>query len=455
MNTGSTIVAPATGSGEGGIGILRISGDRAESSLKRFFRPSRKVEAFESHRLYHGYMLDREEKRLDEVMAVLMRAPHSYTREDVVEIHCHGGALVMQSLLDLYLEEGLVLASPGEFTLRAFLNGRIDLAEAEGVIDLIRARSEGARVLALQQMEGKLSRLIYAFRERLLDVLVEIEAHIDFPDEDLDLSSNQRLAGEISSLLGDVRALLDSFDNGRVLREGVSVLILGRPNVGKSSLLNALLGEARAIVTDTPGTTRDVLEENLRLDGLPIKLIDTAGVRDSDDPIEREGVKRARAKVEQADLVLFVLDGGRCVEDDDLQAVQACAQKRTLVVVNKCDLGRPQLPTPLADFSHCHVSVHSGEGLDRLKEFIVETFTGETGGDSRETVMIADRRHREALLRAQTALGEAVGGLGGGASLELVAIDLREALAGLEIITGQSAPEEVLERIFSQFCIGK
>ncbi|MBE0599646.1 MAG: tRNA uridine-5-carboxymethylaminomethyl(34) synthesis GTPase MnmE, partial [Desulfuromonadales bacterium] len=311
-----TIVAPATPPGEGGIGILRLSGPRAAEILQSFFRPSRGSGPLASHRLYHGRLITRQGICADEVMAVVMRAPRSYTREDVAEIHCHGGPQVMRRLLDLFIESGIRLARPGEFTLRAFLNGRLDLAQAEAVIAVIRSASEAASQVALQQLAGKLSQAIHTIRDQLVEVLALIETEVDFPEDELELPSRQALQERVEVARGEIDQLLASFDTGRTLREGMAVLILGKPNVGKSSLLNALLGEARAIVNPAPGTTRDTIEENLNLGGIPLRLVDTAGIRHTTDPIEAEGVRRARAKIPSADLVLLVVDGSQAPDGD-------------------------------------------------------------------------------------------------------------------------------------------
>ena len=303
-----TIVAPVTPPGEGGVGIVRLSGPQAVTYLKESFRCKTKHEEFESHRLYYGQLFNTHEVRLDEVLAVVMRSPRSYTGEDVVEVHCHGGIQIMRSVLDLFLAAGARMAAPGEFTQRAFLHGRLDLSQAEAVVDVIKARSERSGQVALDQLEGHLSRKIYAYSDQLKSALALLEAHIDFPDDEvgsLDLSS---LVEPIRGQVDEMVALANSFDVGRVLREGVSILILGRPNVGKSSLMNALLGESRAIVTSVAGTTRDTLEESLVLAGFPVRLIDAAGVRETDDPIEKEGVRRASSKARSADLILLVVD---------------------------------------------------------------------------------------------------------------------------------------------------
>lgn len=450
-----TIVAPATPSGEGGIGIVRLSGPQAETVLETFFKPGRKVARFESHRLYHGHMVDRDGRILDEVMAVLMRRPRSYTREDVAEIHCHGGPQVMRRLLDLCIDAGLRLARPGEFTLRAFLNGRLDLAQAEAVIDVIRSASEAACHVALGQLEGKLSGVLHRLREQLVEVLALVEAHVDFPEDDIEHPDQQRLRLEVVAVQRDIEKLLAGFDAGRTLREGISVLILGKPNVGKSSLLNALLGEARAIVTSIAGTTRDTIEENLALGGIPLRLIDTAGIRQTIDPIEAEGVRRARSKVPAADLVLLVVDGSRPLDADDLLAFEACREANTLLVVNKGDLPLIPLPPSFVTLPQVAVSAQSGEGVARLRDAISAIFLHRPGGEGPESVLLSDRRHREALVRAAGALDHFLAGLAAQFPPELLALEVREALQAIGEVTGETTPEEVLDHIFSRFCIGK
>jgi tRNA modification GTPase len=349
-----TIIAPVTPPGEGGVGIIRLSGLLAEPALLRFFYPSRRAATLTSHRLYHGHLRSEAGELVDEVLAVVMRAPYSFTREDVAEIHCHGGPLVMQRILDLFLENGGVrLARPGEFTQRAFLNGRLDLTQAEAVIDVIRSRSDAARGVAMRQLEGRLSKAIHQIRSVLVDLLATVEAHIDFPEEDIELPDQQHLTAGGRNVLTSIDRLLATFEEGRVLREGLSVLILGRPNVGKSSLLNALLGEARAIVTDVPGTTRDTIEESFSLCGLPLRLVDTAGIRSTVDPVEAEGVRRAKQKVVSADLVLLVIDGSVSSGEEDLLALEACSNSRLLLVVNKSDLPPAPLSSRSPPFRWC------------------------------------------------------------------------------------------------------
>ena len=449
-----TIVAPVTPAGEGGVGIVRLSGSQAEALLRRLFRPHRAVERFTSHRLYYGTAVAAGGEALDEILAVVMRGPHSYTREDVAELHCHGGPLVMRRILDSCIAAGARLARPGEFTLRAFLNGRLDLSQAEGVIDLIRARSEDAGRLALQQVQGRLSRSLLEFRDGLTDLLALVETHIDFPDEDLELPVGSQLHRQAEEILARMDALLATFDTGRLLREGIAILLLGRPNVGKSSLLNALLDEDRAIVTSIPGTTRDTIEEKLVIGGLPVRLIDTAGIRATRDPIESEGVRRAREKVLSADLVLLVLDGSGPTEEDDLLALAACGEAPTLLVINKSDLVETPLSGTFQALPQVRVSARTGAGVEALRCRIVDHFH-QPSAESREDFLLNDRRHLEALLRSRAALASFIEGSAAGQATELLAIELREALDGLGEITGETTTDQVLDRIFSRFCIGK
>lgn len=450
-----TIVAPATSSGEGGIGIIRISGPSAEETLLRYFHPSGNTTSLLSHHLYHGRFLSPEGMLIDEVMAVLMRAPKSYTREDVVEVHCHGGALVMRRILNHFIDCGLRLARPGEFTLRAFLNGRIDLTRAEAVIDIIRSRSDAASQVALQQLEGRLSAAISRFRDDIIDILAEIETHVDFSDDDIEHTDYGFLQSRAKKVKAGMDHLLATFETGRTLREGLSVLILGRPNAGKSSLMNALLGESRAIVTEVPGTTRDTIEENLTLGSLPLRLIDTAGIRHTDDLVELEGVRRARLKVISSDLVLLVVDGSHPLEREDFLAFEACRDVRILLVINKSDLPQISLTPPFSSLPSIAVSAYTGEGMTELRSAIENIFYNVQEGENRESVMLSDRRHREALLRSRQSLDRFLVGTFEDLSAEFLALELREALQSLGEITGETVPDEILDRIFSRFCIGK
>jgi tRNA modification GTPase len=451
-----TIVAPVTPPGEGGVGIVRLSGPKAVDFLGKNFHGKVNVAGMESHKLYHGHLLTSGGERVDEVLAVTMRAPRSYTGEDVVEVHCHGGLQVLRSVLDLFLDIGARMAGPGEFTQRAFLNGRLDLAQAEAVIEVIRARSERASRVALDQLDGRLSREIYKFSEQLKQSLALLEAHIDFPDDEVGALDLSLLLDPLRQISCQVEALAGSFDVGRVLREGVNVLILGRPNVGKSSLMNAILGESRAIVNESAGTTRDTLEEQLVLAGFPVRLVDAAGVRDTDDPVEQEGVRRAREKATAADLILMVVDGSSLLTDQDMLALELCQPDKTLVVVNKSDQAQNCELESLADFP-CRVAVSAkyNLGLDELSAAILEILKSDAASSGNEGVVVTERRHREALLLARDALKQLVSSAGESAPLECLAMDLREALSSLGLITGETTPDEILDQIFSQFCVGK
>ena len=454
--TSDTIIAPATPPGEGGVAVVRLSGPQAEELLRLCFRPSSPSATFQSHRLYHGKIVHPAQGcPIDEVLCVLMKGPRSFTREDVVEIHCHGGPLLVRRIIDLMVDYGARMAGPGEFTLRAFLNGRLDLTRAEAVIDLISARSEAAGEIALRQLEGELGKSIYRLRDSVAELLASVESHIDFPEEDIEVDALSSLRGAGEDICSSMDRLIDTFQTGRTLREGLSLLLLGRPNVGKSSLLNALLGEARAIVTEIPGTTRDTLEEQLVLGGYPLRLIDTAGIRESIDPVEREGVRRAKDKIRQSDLVLLVIDGSTATSEEDLLAFEACRDVSTLVVFNKRDAGAILPDERLLALPHVCVSALTGEGMDELRRSVLGFFTCGKGEKILETAVLTDRRHREILLRAKEGMSRFLEALDHSLSPEFLAFELRGALDALGEITGETTPDEILDAIFSRFCIGK
>jgi tRNA modification GTPase len=456
MLSPETIVAPVTPPGEGGVAIIRLSGPQALATLEPVFRCKVATVDMVSHHLYHGHLTCRAGSLVDEVLAVVMRAPHSYTGEEVVEVHCHGGTQILRSVLDLFLQEDVRMAAPGEFTQRAFLNGRLDLAQAEAVIDVIRARSERAGRIALNQLDGHLSRTIHRYSDQLKEALALLEAHIDFPDDEVGALDLGGVLEPVRVLSDEMQSLTDSFDLGRALREGINVLILGRPNVGKSSLMNALLGESRAIVTEIAGTTRDTLEEQLVLAGFPVRLIDAAGVRDTLEPVELEGVRRARDKAESADLVLLVVDGANPLNDEDFLACELCYPEKTLLVVNKSDKAQCCDMNELDIFSsRVAVSAKHGFGLDELREAIVEHLGSDDALAAGEGVVISERRHRDALVQSIGALDSFVMSANNSAPLECLAMDLRGALDALGQITGETTPDEILDQIFSRFCIGK
>lgn len=456
MYVQDTIAAISTPLGEGGIGVIRVSGPEAGRIAATIF--SRKRDGgLLSHRFYYGEIVDPANgDTLDEALLVFMRAPRSYTREDLVEIQCHGGYLVVQRLLDLVLRQGARLAEPGEFTKRAFLNGRIDLVQAEAIIDVIRSKTDAALTMAQHQREGLLSQRIAAAKERMVHALALIEAHIDFPEEEvgaLTTAEIGRLAGESAF---EIEGLLAGFSEGRVLREGVAVIIAGKPNVGKSSLLNTLLREKRAIVTSVPGTTRDIIEEVVNIGGLPVRMLDTAGVRRTDDIVEQEGVRLTLERIPQADLVLFMVDGARPFDDEDRMILTALGSCRVIVVRNKSDLPPVvQLPEELAGYESVSISTLNGEGVDRLRAMIRDAFLHGRAVDGREFVALSQARHRDALTKAKDSLGGFSESLASGAGLELLALELREALQAVGEVTGETTPDDVLDLIFSRFCIGK
>jgi len=417
------------------------------------------VERWRSHRVRFGSIIDpRTGAKLDEVLVTYMRAPHSYTREDVVEISGHGGTGVLARILEALVIGGARLAEPGEYTKRAFLNGRLDLSQAEAVIDLIHAHTEESQRQALAQLEGGLSQAIIAMREDVLEVLAYVEGAMEFPEEDLELLPWDALLAKAYDVEERMARLLDTFHTGRVLREGVQAVIVGRPNVGKSSLFNALLAANRAIVTPIPGTTRDVLEEVVNLRGYPFRLADTAGIRASDDPVEQEGIGRARISLESADLVLLVLDRSQPLTAEDEEAIAAVHSKRVQVVLNKADLppllALDELQTRVPGWPKVAVSCKERQGLEGLTEAMVEAVLR---GQQRpcEGPVLTRQRHWEALHRARQGLRRAHAGMEQRVSGEFIALDLRETLEWLGEIVGLNYTEDLLDKIFSEFCIGK
>ncbi|SNB47289.1 tRNA uridine-5-carboxymethylaminomethyl(34) synthesis GTPase MnmE [Geobacter sp. DSM 9736] len=456
MYAKDTIAAISTPIGEGGIGIVRISGSHARQIAEQVFRRNRNG-GWYSHRFYYGTVLDPVSgEHIDEALVVWMQEPRSYTGEHVVEIQCHGGYLVVQRILSIVVRQGARLADPGEFTRRAFLNGRLDLIQAEAVIDVIRSKTDAALALAQRQREGVLSRRIEEAREGILHSLALAEAFIDFPEEDLDDASYAEMGQSAGKSLAILRQLLDGFDEGKVLREGVSVLIIGKPNVGKSSLLNALLKEKRAIVTSVPGTTRDIIEEIVNINGLPVRLVDTAGIRDSDDQVERLGIDLALERIPQADLVIFLLDSSRPFDTDDRLLLDRLEGIRYIVVCNKKDLpSQLHLPQDVAAAETVSISASDGDGIEDLKKAIYRAFIQGTVTDSRESVAISHARHRDALRKGVESLVAFQTGLASGNELELLAVDLRDSLHAVGEVTGETTPDEVLDLIFTRFCIGK
>ncbi len=454
----TTIASISTPPGAGGIGIVRISGPHSLALLKQVFRPAAHHCPYESHRVYYGMIVNPTTARpLDEVLAVYMRGPRSYTREDVVEISGHGGYLVLQSILELLLACGAELAQPGEFTKRAFLNGRIDLTQAEAVIDILSARTKKGVDLALEQMSGALYRSVESIRQRLVQIKALLEVALDFPEEDVEIVDRATLLTTLhTEVLIPLRRLIDSGNQGRIIREGATVVIVGRPNVGKSSLLNTLLQQERALVTPLPGTTRDTIEEYLDLNGLPIRLIDTAGIRENADEIEQLGIRRAHESINRADLVLFLIDGSRGLSEEDRHLFRTVERKPLLVVINKSDLPQALQIRDEAEMlaGAIAISARHHNGLDVLRHQLFERLTG--GNEQwQEEGCAPNLRQKVALEHAEQSLLQFRQGIENDVEHDLVTVDLSEALNQLGEIVGETTSDEVLERIFNQFCLGK
>lgn len=470
-----TIYAVATPAGSGGIGILRLSGEKAIEIAAPVIRlrSGRPLVSVQSHRLYHADLLGSSDPRhparasvLDEALVVVMRAPRSYTAEDVVEIQCHGGAYVLQAVGDAVLRLGARLAEPGEFTKRAFLNGRLDLTQAEAVLDTIQAATAGSLRLAQEQLRGHLSQEVNRLRDGLVGLLAHVEAGIDFTEEDIAFIQSEELAGGLRDFIGGVDRLLQSGREGRILREGATVVIVGRPNVGKSSLMNALLQQDRAIVTPVAGTTRDVLEEVLNIRGLPVRLKDTAGLRQTEDLVEQEGVRRSRQAMEEAQLQLITLDGSAPLTEEDRRLLAQPDERPRLIVVNKSDLPQSVTETALAaalcppsqprpqPSAIVRLSAKTGEGLDGLRDAMRRALLREDfePGDS---AMVTRLRHQTSLAQASEALGKALESVEDRRPSECIAMDLRAGIEALGEITGAVTTEDILDRIFRDFCIGK
>ena len=447
-----TIAAIATAGGAGGIAIVRVSGGEAEVILKKMFIPAARREYFESHRLMYGRAVDEGGDTLDEVMAVLMRAPSTYTREDVAEIHCHGGSASANAVLGRALALGARMASPGEFTRRAFMNGRIDLARAEAVMQLIGANSQAAARASLRQLEGGVSGFVRQVSGRLKDVLALLEASTDFPEEVEEEAAAREVAEDMRKIAGEIRSHSDR-RSARLLREGASIVLAGRPNVGKSSLMNALLNQERAIVTSIPGTTRDVLTERISLGGIMAEISDTAGLRDTQDPIERIGVERAKRATERADVVLIVLDAARSLDPSDVELLKS-ADERTIICLNKSDLPAvltAQQLKSLTDAKIMGISAQTGTGLDGL----IDELKRRIAVGEENNGQLTAQRHIELAQSAADSLDSAIDAIEKGMPLDTAAIDIREALSTLSEITGENVTEAIIDRVFEQFCVGK
>lgn len=459
MKEFDTIAAAATAMSSSGIGIIRISGDEAYSVMQKIFRPhnpEKKMNEQPPYTVHYGTIADGEEI-LDEVLVILMKAPHSYTAEDTVEIDCHGGRLVMQRILDLVLRNGARPAQPGEFTKRAFLNGRIDLSQAEAVMDLIQSRNKLALRSSVSQLQGSVKQEIEKLRSSILYETAYLEAALDDPEHISLDGYSEKLLKKVQDICSETEHLVNSSENGRLLREGIKTVILGKPNAGKSSLLNVLLGEERAIVTEIEGTTRDVLEEQLQLGDLSLSLLDTAGIRSTEDVVEQIGVERARKQAEDADLILYVADSSRPLDESDEEILELLKGKNALVLLNKSDLN-PVLTFEMMQSKTEHkilmISAKEEQGIHELEEEIRSMFFhGEI--DFNDEVLITNMRHKAALLEAKKSLEMVMESIQNGMPEDFYTIDLTDAYQALGRIVGEEMGEDLINEIFGKFCMGK
>lgn len=456
-----TIAAISTAIGEAGIGIVRISGKKALDIGNAIFN-SDKVERLDeenNRKLIYGHILDKNNDQLiDEVLISFMKGPYTYTKEDMVEVYCHGGIISVRKVLELILNNGARLAEPGEFTKRAFLNGRLDLSQAEAIIDMIKAKTDKSFEASLNQLEGSLSRKIKEIRNMLLEMIAHVEVSIDFPDEDLEEMTYDDLEVNSSIVKMEIQNLLSTADRGKILRDGLNTVILGKPNVGKSSLLNAMLGENRAIVTDIPGTTRDIIEEYINIDGIPLKIMDTAGIRNTDDIVEQIGVDKAKETVSNADLVIAIFDSSRELSDEDHQIIELIKGKKSIILLNKTDLDikydESHLISLLNGSDIITASITSGIGVDVLENSIKAMFySGEI--EIYSDTIVTNIRHRNQLLKAMENITQAIEDIKKNVPIDCIEVDLKDCWDNLGEISGDTIGEDILDKIFSEFCIGK
>jgi tRNA modification GTPase len=456
-----TIAAIATPLGEGGIGIIKISGERALEILESIFvtKNHKKKPSWEPRKMFYGYIVHPEDQQMiDEVLAVYMKAPNTYTKEELVEIHCHGGMIPLRKILELVLAQGASSAERGEFTKRAFLNGRLDLSQAEAVMDLISAKTDISHEVALGQFEGNLSQEVTAIQDIIKDMLAHIEVSIDFSEEDIDEVTMEYLLSKSMEAKGSILRLLQSAKTGKILREGLVTGIVGKTNVGKSSLLNALLRENRAIVTDIPGTTRDVIEEQLNVRGIPLKILDTAGIRETEDAVEKIGVQRSREIFKQADLVIFMIDASKKLDQEDYDFLELIKERRALVVINKTDLEEAidvdKIKEIIGDKRLIRISLLKSSRLEELEDALEEmVYEGE--GFSKEQPFITNTRHQQAVNAALQSVKEGISALEDRMPLDFVEVDFKNAWESLGEVTGDTVTEDILDHIFTNFCIGK
>ena len=454
-----TIAAVATAYGEGGIGIIRISGEEALPILQGIFEFHGDTDTFTSRRMTYGKIIDKEKNQIiDEVLTVYMKGPKTYTAEDVVEINCHGSMVSLRKTLALVLRKGARLAEPGEFTKRAFLNGRLDLSQAEAVIDMIRAKTDKSFDVAVSQLEGRLSLKVEEIRQKLLDLLVDITVNIDYPDEDIEEMTYEKLEESIVETQDMIEKLLATSSTGRMIREGIKIAIVGKPNVGKSSLMNGLLKETRAIVTDIPGTTRDTIEEVLSIRNIPVYLVDTAGIRETSDKVEKMGIEKSKEAFNQADFILFLLDGSRPLEEEDLQIMELLKERKSLVLINKRDLGEAisieEIAAKLPASQVIEASLLKGQGITEIEDAVEDLVYG---GEivQKESMMVNNVRHIELLQQAVKSLTDALHMSERREALDFIEVDVKNAYERLGEIIGETVSDDIINEVFARFCLGK
>ncbi len=459
MNSG-TIAAIATFPGNAGINIIRISGSDSLNIAHKIFMckndEMNKKSALKPRYLHYGYIIDKNGKVIDEVLLSYMKAPHTYTREDIVEINCHGGVISAKKILEVVLEQGCRPAERGEFTKRAFLNGRIDLAQAEAVIDIINSKTDTSHEISVNHLEGRLSKEINGLISTIMDLLANIEVNIDFPEYDEDEVTISKVKSESELIVEKLERLINTADTGKIFREGIKTVILGKPNVGKSSLMNFLLNENRAIVTEVPGTTRDTIEEYVNIKGVPLRIIDTAGIRETEDKVERIGVEKALQKVNEADLVIMIFDSSRKMEEEDKKILDYIKNKKVIYIKNKTDLKN------IIDFSGykdieteaINISILNNQGLDDIIDKIVRMFF-EGSIDVSDELIINNARHKNLLINAKNSLEEVLKSIENNVTIDFLEIDLKQTMEYLGLIVGKSVSDDLMDKIFNEFCIGK
>lgn len=452
-----TIAAISTPRGEGGIGIVRISGNHALEILGKIFKPKSKknVEDLRNFSINYGHLYDGE-NLVDEVIVSIMKAPNTYTKEDIVEINCHGGFVITEKVLETVLKKGARLSESGEFTRRAFLNGRLDLTQAEAVMDIIHGKTEKSVSLSLDQLRGDLKEQIGHLKKLVLDVAAHINVVLDYPEEGIDDPLPENLVDNLREVMDTTDALIKSYDKGKMIKEGIKTAIVGKPNVGKSSILNSVLKEERAIVTHVAGTTRDVIEEVVNLKGIPLVLVDTAGIRKTDDLVENIGVEKSKKLIESADLILFVVDGSRPLDEEDMRIHEAIKAEKVIGILNKIDIREDIDLSSLTKINKwLEISAIKNQGIDEMEEEIYKHIIEENVEDSSQKITITNIRHKSALEKTKQSVENIFETIENGLPMDLMAVDIKGALDSLSEVTGEISSEDLLDHIFSNFCVGK